>query len=125
MTAGFPNLFFLAGPGSPSVLSNMVLSIEQHVEWIADLLSVMRDAGETSVEAEAKAECEWVGGVNAVAARTLFMKGNSWYLGANVPGKPRVFMPFVGGVAAYRQICDDVAAQGYTGFRRSAPPTRS
>ncbi|KQT35447.1 cyclohexanone monooxygenase [Sphingomonas sp. Leaf412] len=116
LTSGFPNLFFIAGPGSPSVLSNMVLSIEQHVEWIADLLTAMRDRGQTVADAAGQSEDEWVARVNAVAARTLYMKGNSWYLGANVPGKPRVFMPFIGGVSTYRDICDDVAARGYVGI---------
>ncbi len=119
MSAGFPNLFVVAGPGSPSVLSNMVLSCEQHVEWIAGCLTAMRDAGETRIEATPAAEDEWTQGLTDLAAGTLFMKGNSWYLGANVPGKPRVFMPYVGGVGEYRRICDAVAADDYRGFARA------
>ncbi len=122
MSAGFPNLFFIAGPGSPSVLSNMVLSGEQHVEWLADCLVAMRDGGFDTIEASIEAEDRWVDGVNAAAARTLYMSGNSWYLGANVPDKPRVFMPFIGGVAEYRRICDGVAASGYAGFLRRRSP---
>jgi cyclohexanone monooxygenase len=116
MTSGFPNLFFIAGPGSPSVLSNMVLSIEQHAEWISECLTAMRDAGRTRIEAQPEAENEWGAQVQAAAAKTLFPSGNSWYLGANVPGKPRVFMPFLGGVARYRETCDTVVADGYRGF---------
>jgi cyclohexanone monooxygenase len=115
-TAGFPNMFIITGPGSPSVISNMVVSIEQHVEWIADLLEHMRRLGFKSTEAELAHEDRWVEHVNDVANGTLFPKANSWYLGANIPGKPRVFMPFVGGVGVYRQICDDVAARDYEGF---------
>jgi len=116
MTSHFPNMFMIAGPGSPSVLSNMVLSIEQHVEWIGALISSMFQAGETRIEAKTSAQDEWVERVNAVAARTLYMKGDSWYLGANVTGKPRVFMPFVGGVRVYREICESARENNYEGF---------
>ena len=119
MSHGFPNLFMIAGPGSPSVLSNMVLSAEQHVEWIADCLVDMRVRGLELIDADEKAESDWVERVNASADKTLFMKGNSWYLGANVPGKPRVFMAFIGGVHVYRRICENVVAQGYAGFVRA------
>ncbi len=95
-SAGFPNLFMITGPGSPSVLSNMPVSIEQHVEWIADLIEDMRERGVATVEADAAAEAAWVEHVNAVAEMTLFMLADSWYLGANIPGKPRVFMPYPG-----------------------------
>lgn len=115
-TAGFPNLFTITGPGSPSVLSNMTVSIEQHVDWITDCLQYMRERNLKRIEATYEAEDAWVEHVNEVADSTLFPKANSWYVGANVPGKPRVFMPYVGGVGAYRQICDDVAAKGYEGF---------
>ncbi len=115
-TAGFPNMFMITGPGSPSVLSNMPVSIEQHVEWIADTISAMEVQGKHTIEAEADAEDAWVEHVNALAQPTLFMQADSWYLGANIPGKPRVFMPYVGGVGAYRVKCDEVAAAGYTGF---------
>ncbi|MGA0595195.1 flavin-containing monooxygenase [Enterovirga sp. CN4-39] len=116
MVAGFPNLFTITGPGSPSVLSNMIFSIEQHVEWIGDCLGYLEQNRLSTIEAEAAAEEEWVEHVNAVADRTLYPKAASWYTGANVPGKPRVFMPYVGGVVAYRRKCDKVAAAGYSGF---------
>ena len=119
MVAGFPNLFTMTGPGSPSVLSNMVVSIEQHVEWISNLLAYMGDRQLSVIEASPQAEAGWVAHVNEVADMTLYPKANSWYLGANVPGKPRVFMPYVGGVGVYRQLCDDVAAKGYEGFALS------
>ena len=116
MSAGFPNLFLITGPGSPSVLSNMMVSIEQHVDWIADCLGVMRDRGLVTMEAKRDAEETWVAHVNEVAKGTLYPQANSWYMGANIPGKPRVFMPYIGGVGVYRQICNDVAARGYEGF---------
>ena len=116
MSAGFPNLFVVTGPGSPSVLSNMIVSIEQHVDWIADCVSYMRDRGFDTMEAAAEAEDKWVAHVNEVASATLYPQANSWYMGANVPGKPRIFMPYIGGVGPYRQICNDVAAKGYEGF---------
>jgi cyclohexanone monooxygenase len=117
--AGFPNLFTITGPGSPSVLSNMLISIEQHVDWIADCLAHLRERGHTRIEADAAAQEKWVAHVGDVARMTLFPKAGSWYLGANIPGKPRVFMPYVAGVGVYRQICDRVAAQGYEGFHLS------
>src|SRR5882757_5242346 len=116
MSAGFPNLFNITGPGSPSVLSNMIVSIEQHVDWIADSASYMRDHGLDTMEAAVDAEDKWVAHVNEVAYATLYPQANSWYMGANVPGKPRIFMPYIGGVGPYRQICNDVAAKGYEGF---------
>ncbi|MEW2354433.1 NAD(P)/FAD-dependent oxidoreductase [Spirillospora sp. NPDC029432] len=118
-THGFPNMFFMAGPGSPSVISNVVVSIEQHVEWVADHIEHLRASGLTRSEAEPEHEDAWVEHVNEVAAATLYPIGNSWYLGANVPGKPRVFMPYVGGVGHYRQVCAEVADAGYKGFRLS------
>jgi cation diffusion facilitator CzcD-associated flavoprotein CzcO len=115
--AGFPNLFMVTGPGSPSVLSNMPVAIEQHVEWITDCIAHMRKAGHGRIEAVPAAADTWVGEVNAAADATLLPTvGHSWYLGANVPGKPRVFMPYAGGMARYRAICADVAARGYEGF---------
>jgi cyclohexanone monooxygenase len=114
--AGFPNLFIITGPGSPSVLSNVVLSIEQHVEWVSDFIEHLRKHDLDWAEARPDVQREWVAHVNEVANRTLFPVGNSWYLGANVPGKPRVFMPYIGGVGHYRAICDRVAAGGYSGF---------
>ncbi|HEY8599265.1 MAG TPA: cyclohexanone monooxygenase, partial [Thermomicrobiales bacterium] len=118
--AGFPNLFTITGPGSPSVLSNMITSIEQHVEWIADCLAYLREHGWGTIEATAAAEEAWVAHVNAVGDTTLYPRANSWYMGANIPGKPRVFMPYVGGVGAYRVKCDEVAARGYAGFSLGA-----
>ena len=116
MSAGFPNLFVITGPGSPSVLSNMIVSIEQHVDWIADCVAHMRDRGLDTMEAAVDAEDKWVAHVNEVAYATLYPQANSWYMGANVPDKPRIFMPYIGGVGPYRQICNDVAAKGYEGF---------
>lgn len=114
--AGFPNLFTVTGPGSPSVLTNMIMSIEQHVEWISDLLLVMERDEVRRIEASQEAQDEWVTNVNAIADQTLYPKAASWYMGANVPGKPRVFMPFAGGLNNYRDICDRVADAGYDGF---------
>ena len=114
--AGFPNLFTITGPGSPSVLSNMIVSIEQHVDWIFDCLSYLRDHEVPTIEASVEAEDRWVDHVNDVASHTLFPMGNSWYIGANIPGKPRVFMPYVGGVGNYAQKCQQVADNGYEGF---------
>jgi cyclohexanone monooxygenase len=116
MTTGFPNLFIITGPGSPSVLSNMIVSIEQHVDWIADVVGHMRDRKLDAMEAEQGAEDKWVAHVNEVAWTTLYPQADSWYMGANIPDKPRIFMPYIGGVGPYRQICNDVAAKGYDGF---------
>lgn len=115
-SAGFPNMFIIAGPGSPSVLSNMVHSIEEHVDWVTGLIQHARDNNRACVAVEIQAENDWVHHVNEVAERTLYPRGNSWYVGANVPGKPRVFMPYVGGVPAYRRILNEVAERGYRGF---------
>jgi cyclohexanone monooxygenase len=119
MTAGLPNLFMITAPGSPSVISNMVVSIEQHVEWIADCLAHMRGTGNARIEAEESAQAAWVAHVNEVANSTLYPRGVSWYTGANVPGKPQVFMPYLGGVGVYRQKCQEIADAGYRGFRFS------
>jgi cyclohexanone monooxygenase len=116
MTTGFPNLFVITGPGSPSVLSNMIVSIEQHVDWIADVVGYMRDRKLDTMEAEQGAEDKWVAHVNEVAYTTLYPQADSWYMGANIPGKPRIFMPYIGGVGPYRQICNEVVAKGYEGF---------
>ena len=114
--AGFPNMFMITGPGSPSVLSNMIMSIEQHVDWIAALAVSMREKHLATIEANRDAQDIWVDHVNELAGGTLYRLANSWYLGANVPGKPRVFMPYVGGLGVYAQKCKDVAANGYEGF---------
>jgi cyclohexanone monooxygenase len=128
MVAGFPNMFIVTGPGSPSVKSNMVCSIEQHVEWIADCLRFLAEEGHDAIEPEAEAEQDWVAHVNGVAARTLYPRADSWYSGSNIPGKPRVFMPYVAGIPAYIRVCADVAADNYRGFKlwnRSRPVQRT
>ena len=116
MTAGFPNLFMVTGPQSPSVKSNMIASIEQHVDWIARCLQHMRDHRIIQIEPDEAAENHWVDHVGKVADATLYPRANSWYVGANIPGKPRVFTPYVAGLDKYRQICDGVAADKYRGF---------
>jgi cyclohexanone monooxygenase len=123
MTSGFPNMFMITGPGSPSVLSNMIVSIEQHVDWISDCLSYLASRRIDLIEATLSAENNWVEHVNEVAHTTLYPSAASWYMGANIPGKPRVFMPYVGGVGAYRQKCDEIAANGYEGFELATPVT--
>lgn len=115
-TVGFPNLFLITGPGSPSVLSNMLVSIEQHVDWTLACIDWMRAKGYRRIEATAAAQEQWVAHVNEVANGTLFPRAGSWYMGANIPGKPRVFMPYAAGVGVYREICDRVVANGYEGF---------
>jgi cyclohexanone monooxygenase len=115
-SAGFPNLFMITGPGSPSVLSNMLVSIEQHVDWVADCLRHLRAAGIEHIAPRLDFEDDWVSHVSELAGYTLFVQAPSWYMGANIPGKPRIFMPYVGGVGAYRQKCAQVAADGYPGF---------
>lgn len=114
--AGFPNLFTITGPCSPSVLSNMVVSIEQHVDWITDCIAHLGERGITRIEAGAEAEDAWVDHTNEVADATLYPLANSWYVGANIPGKKRVFAPYAGGVGPYREICDGIAAENYRGF---------
>jgi cation diffusion facilitator CzcD-associated flavoprotein CzcO/acetyl esterase/lipase len=116
-TVGFPNYFMITGPGSPSVLSNMMVSIEQHVEWVCDTLQYMRRTGVETIEPTETAEAGWVQHVNDCADVTLLPTANSWYMGANVPGKPRVFLPYIGGVDRYRKVCDQVVEQDYLGFR--------
>jgi cation diffusion facilitator CzcD-associated flavoprotein CzcO len=121
--AGYPNMFMITGPGSPSVLSNMPVSIEQHVEFISGAIDYMRENGYDVIEADDGAEKEWVAHVNEVAEQTMFMLADSWYLGANIPGKPRVFMPYPGGVGPYRERCEEIAATGYPGFTLRAEDT--
>jgi cyclohexanone monooxygenase len=116
MVAGFPNMFTITGPGSPSVLTNMINSIEQHVEWIADCLVALNRRQQTSIEASAEAEAAWVRHVQEAVTPTLLPQANSWYMGANVPGKPRMFMPYAGGLNRYTEICNNVAAKDYEGF---------
>jgi cyclohexanone monooxygenase len=119
-TVGFPNLFTITGPGSPSVLSKMLPSIEQHVNWIADCIAWLDQQGVATIEPTRPAEDAWVEHVNEVAGATLFPTCNSWYLGANVPGKPRVFMPYLG-FPAYVEKCKDVISKGYEGFALGRP----
>ena len=116
MVAGLPNFFMVTGPGSPSVLSNVVVSIEQHVDFISDCLSYMGDRGLSRIDADPKAQNDWIQHVADVANKSLLATAASWYTGANIPGKPRIFMPYMGGVGVFRAHCDDVARQGYTGF---------
>jgi cation diffusion facilitator CzcD-associated flavoprotein CzcO len=115
--AGFPNLFTITGPGSPSVLCNMPVAIEQHADWITDCIRHLSDRGLECIEARADAMDKWVAEVNEAAHKTVLpLAKHSWYLGANIPGKPRVFMPYAGGMLRYRQLCADVAPRGYEGF---------
>ncbi len=118
MAAGFPNLFMVTGPGSPSVLSNMVVSIEQHVDWLTDAITAHRDAGVVTMEPQLDAEAEWLDHVHEVSIGTPYTAPscNSWYVGANIDGKTRVILPYTGGVGRYREICDEIAASGYRGF---------
>ncbi|MBV8161137.1 MAG: NAD(P)/FAD-dependent oxidoreductase [Acidimicrobiia bacterium] len=125
--AGFPNLFTVTGPGSPGVLANMPTAIEHHVEWIAGCIAHMRASGRTRIEATDEAEEAWVDHVRAVAERTLYPLANSWYMGASIAGKKRVFMPYVGGFFPYTERCRKVAERGYEGFafsRRSLDSPR-
>ena len=121
-TVGFPNFFMITGPGSPSVLSNMLMSIEQHVDWMAECIATMQARQLTSIEPTAEAENAWVQTVHEVGHTTLYPHVASWYTGANIPGKQRLFTPYAGGVGTYRRICEQVVEQNYEGFefKRSA-----
>jgi cation diffusion facilitator CzcD-associated flavoprotein CzcO len=118
---GYPNLFTVNGPGSPSVLTNMVVAIEHHVEWIADCIAYLRDRDLTTIEATMEASEEWATHVGSLAEGSVRTADScqSWYLGANVPGKERLFLPYVGGLPRYREHCQEVVAEGYLGFRLS------
>ena len=120
-TTGFPNLFTITGPGSPSVLSNMAVSIEQHVEWVTDCIDYMEQHGYSSIEPTPLAEAGWNQHVQDCGAISLMTSVDSWYMGANVPGKPRLLYPYIGGVDAYRLACDEVVDRGYFGFRLDGP----
>jgi cyclohexanone monooxygenase len=120
MTVGFPNLFFITGPGSPSILTNVIVSIEQHVDWIARCIQHMNATQKLKIQAQAPAQEAWVQKVNDLAKNTLFPASDSWYMGANVPGKPRVFLPFIGGLGTYTEICEQVIKDGYSGFDLAA-----
>jgi len=124
-SVGFPNLFMITGPGSPSVLSNMMVSIEQHVDWIRDTLVEMREQGWETIEPTPVAEEGWRVHCGDCADITIFQETDSWYMGANVPGKPRVLFPYIGGVGRYRTICDDVRKNGYLGFELSGAGKKS
>jgi cyclohexanone monooxygenase len=123
MTAGYPNLFIVTGPGSPSVKSNMVVSIEQHLNFIVDCIGALQARGHQLIEPDSQAEGDWVQHVNDVANETLYPTADSWYTGSNIPGKPRVFMPYVGGFDRYKRICDEVASENYRGFLTSCVGT--
>ena len=115
-TAGFPNMFMITGPGSPSVLTNMPVAIEQHIEWISDFVEYMRERNIETAEPEAEAETVWESHVKQAVEPTMFMLANSWYFGANIPGKPRVFTPYSGGMGTYRKKCNEIADNDYEGF---------
>jgi cyclohexanone monooxygenase len=123
--AGFPNLFTITGPGSPSVFTNMLPSIEQHVDWIADCLGYLRERDLKQIEASQAAEDAWVAHAAEVATDNLRSQDDTWYIGANIPGKPRVFMPYIGGFPLYVEKCDAVAANGYEGFELSPASARA
>jgi cyclohexanone monooxygenase len=123
-TVGYPNLFIIPGPGSPSVLANVDIAIEQHVDWIADLIGYLDRTGARAIEPRQEAQDDWVEHVNAVAAQTLYTTCDSWYLGANIPGKSRVFMPLLG-FPAYEAKCNEVAGNGYSGFAIARPDQSS
>ena len=116
MSAGYPNMFAITGPQSPSVLTNMPVAIEQHVDWISGIIQYMLDNDLDTVEPTRKAEDEWVNHSQEVAYATLLPESATWYMGANIPGKPQVFLPYLGGLGAYRQKCDEVAENDYEGF---------
>ena len=114
---GFPNLFTITGPGSPSVLTNMPMAIEQHVEWVRDCISFMNNKNHSTIEADSKSADKWGDEVNAVANKTLLPTvKHSWYLGANIPGKPQVFMPYAGGLPKYTEVCNEIKNNNYKGF---------
>ncbi len=119
--AGFPNLFTITGPGSPSVLSNVMVSIEQHVELVTDCIAYLRERGIATVEPTAEAEDRWVDHVRELGDATLYPRAQSWYMGSNVPGKPRVLLPYVGGAGAYRKECERIVEAGYEGFLLGVP----
>ena len=119
---GFPNLFVITGPGSPAVLANMVLGAEAHVDWIADCIAYLDENGYLGIEATPEAVDNWLAECAQRAEASLFTRANSWYLGANVPGKPRVFMLFIGGFGVYNDICAEVAGAGYKGFELIKAP---
>ena len=125
MVPRFPNLFTLTGPGSPGVVTNVPVAIEQHVEWVADLLGYLRAHGHDTIEATPGAADEWTAHVQEVAAATLYPTADSWYMGANIPGKPRVFLPYIGGLGVYRRRCDADRGRRVSRGSRSAARCRA
>ncbi len=123
-TAGFPNFFTITGPGSPSVLASMIQAIEQHADWIADCIAHMARIGAETIEPRLADEDAWVDEVNEAADRSLRSTCSSWYVGANIPGRPRVFMPYIGGFPIYVETCNEVVARGYDGFDFAGPGLR-
>ena len=121
MISGFPNLFTVNGPSSPSVLTNMLQSIEHHVDWIVDCIGYMGKNGLVRIDADQDAQVDWAHEVAAMAEKTLYTKADSWYMGANVPGKPRVFLMYIGGLDRYVERCEKIVSEGYSGFRFSGP----
>ncbi|MBT3534281.1 MAG: NAD(P)/FAD-dependent oxidoreductase [Rhodospirillaceae bacterium] len=119
MMADFPNMFMITGPQSPSVKAQMILACEQHTDWIVDCLTHMKSHGMTRIQTDKAAEDGWVHHNNEIAEGTLYPLANSWYMGANIPGKPKIFMPYVGGFDRYKRTCDEIAAKGYEGFTLS------
>ncbi|MFN4015548.1 MAG: flavin-containing monooxygenase [Reyranella sp.] len=124
-SVGFPNLFMITGPGSPSVLASMIQAIEQHVDWMADCMAHMRDIGAQTIEPVLESEDAWVEHVNEVSQVSLRSTCSSWYVGANIPGRPRVFMPYIGGFPIYVQKCNEVMTGGFTGFVLEGAPARN
>ncbi|MFO1084972.1 MAG: NAD(P)/FAD-dependent oxidoreductase [Reyranellaceae bacterium] len=124
-TAGFPNLFTITGPGSPSVLASMIQAIEQHVDWLADCIAHLRDIGAATLEPIERYEDDWVAHVNEVSQVSLRSTCSSWYVGANIPGRPRVFMPYIGGFPIYVQKCNEVMSNGFEGFVIDGTTTRN
>ncbi len=122
MVPGFPNLFTITGPGSPGVLTNVPVAIEQHVEWIADVVGHLRDTATRRSRRRRTRRPQWTAHVQEVAHATLFPTADSWYMGANIPGKPRVFLPYLGGLGVYRKKCDAIAADGYARLRLRGRP---
>jgi cyclohexanone monooxygenase len=122
MIAGFPNLFTVNGPGSPSVLANMIPTVEQHLDWIADCIAHMDAQGLDRIEAEPEAQHAWADEVAEVASQTLYPLAKSWYMGDNVVGKRRMFLAYVGGFSTYTERCDQIAGAGYVGFKLSKAP---
>ena len=116
MVSGFPNFYTITGPASPSVFSNMMVSIEQHADLIGSIVAHLRDTGNDVIEPTQEAEDFWVQHNYEAGEATLYPLADSWYMGSNVPGKPRALMPYIGGVGVYRQECEEIAADNYRGF---------